>query len=217
MTDCAKCGLENPAGSKFCAGCGTAIPVDPRCASCGTESPAGSKFCKKCGAALQSTVPSSQRTGPPLRGIMTGPGGLSGAGAVSAARPGALGENLSKVKTLLLVAIGLYGVGLFFNFSGLSKLNQLSQFGMPVDTTQIWFLILVDIGLAGLSAYAVMELGKGSIKLAKAATVANAILGAIATLLFFKSGIVSIALNGGLLACGVWGRMLISKEERPLV
>jgi hypothetical protein len=62
-----------------------------------------------------------------------------------------------------------------------------------------------------------MELGKGNIKVAKAATVANAILGAIATLLFFKSGIVSIALNGGLLACGIWGRMLISKEERPLV
>jgi hypothetical protein len=134
------------------------------------------------------------------------------------ARGAALSENLSKVKTLLMVAIGLYGVGLFFNFSGLSRLNQFRQFyGVQPDTTQIWFLILVDIGLAGLSAYAVMELGKGNIKLAKAATVANAILGAIATLLFFKSGIVSIALNGGLLACGIWGRMLISKEERPLV
>lgn len=217
MSACTKCGLENPAGSKFCAGCGTAIPANPRCSSCGTESPAGSKFCKKCGAALQGAAPSPGRTGTPLRGGATGPAGLGGGGVVTPVRPGALSENLSKVKTLLLVSIGLYAVGLFFNFSGLSKLNQLRQFGVPVDTTQVWFLILVDIALAGLSAFAVMELGKGSIKLAKPATVANAILGAIATLMFFKSGIVSIALNGGLLACGVWGRMLISKEERPLV
>jgi hypothetical protein len=143
-------------------------------------------------------------------------GALRKPGAVAAR--GALSENLARVKTLLLVAIGLYCVGLFFNFSGLSRLNQLRQlYGLQPDTTQLWFLILVDIGLAGLSAYAVMELGKGNIKLARAATVANAILGAIATLLFFRSGIVSIALNGGLLACGIWGRMLISKEERPLV
>ena len=214
MPACAKCGLENPGGSKFCAGCGTAIPVNPRCASCGTESPAGSKFCKKCGTTLQGAPPSPPQGVPPPPGS---PWAVRRPGA-GGARPGALSENLSKVKMLLLVAIGLYGVGLFFNFSGLSRLNQLRQFyGVQPDTTQIWFLILVDIALAGLSAYAVMELGKGNIKLAKAATVANAILGAIATLLFLKSGIISIALNGGLLACGIWGRMLISKEERPLV
>ena len=85
------------------------------------------------------------------------------------------------------------------------------------DTSTSWFLILIDVGLGGLSAYAVVELGKRNLKLAKAATVANAILGAITTLLFFKSGIISIALNGGLAACGIWGRLLISKEERPLV
>ncbi len=215
MTACAKCGLENPDGSKFCAGCGTAIPVNPRCASCGTESPAGSKFCKKCGAALQGVAQSSPRTGPTLRGVTTGPGGAGGAGAVSVARPGALSENLSKVKTLLLAAIGLYAVGLFLNYSSINKLKAFM--GPYADTSTSWFLIILDVALGGLSAYAVMELGKGNLKIAKAATVANAILGAVATLLFFKGGIISIALNGGLLACGVWGRMLISKEERPLV
>jgi hypothetical protein len=217
MTACAKCGLENPAESKFCAGCGTAIPVNPRCASCGTESPAGSKFCKKCGVPLQTQPQAPPWTAPPPTGGMGGGPGPSRAGVAAAGRPGALSENLSRVKMLLLVAMGLYGVGLFFNVSNLSKLNQLRQFGVQADTTQIWFFILVDIGLAGLSAYAVMELGRGNVKVAKASTVANSILGAVATLMFFKSGIVSIALNGGLLACGVWGRMLISKEERPLV
>jgi hypothetical protein len=138
--------------------------------------------------------------------------------AAPGTRPGVLSENLSKVKILLFVAIGLYGVGLYLNFDGLSKLNQFAQYtGVQQDTTTVWFLILIDVALAGLSAYAIMELGKGNLKLAKAATVANAILGLIATLLFFKSGIISIALNGGLAFCGIWGRLLLSKEERPLV
>jgi hypothetical protein len=216
MPACPKCGLENPAGSRFCAGCGTAIPVSARCASCGTESPPGSKFCKKCGAALQAgTAQPPRQTAPPGGG--RAPGGVPPRTA-AAAQPSQLSENLSRLKMLLWASIGIYAIGLFFNFSELSKINQIRQLYGPVaDTSAIWFLILVDAGLAGLTAYAAMELVKGNIKLAKAATVANAILGAVATLLFFKGGIISIALNGGLLVCGVWGRMLISKEERPLV
>jgi hypothetical protein len=215
MTACAKCGLENPAGSKFCAGCGTAIPVNPRCASCGAESPGGSKFCKKCGLALQGQPQSTPWTGPPPTGGAGGGPGLNRAGAAAAARPGALSENLSKVKMLLWVSIGLYAAGLYLNYASMARLKAF--LGPYADTSTSWFLIILDAVLGGFSAYAVMELGKGNIKLAKSATVANAILGAIATLLFFKGGIISIALNGGLLACGVWGRLLISKEERPLV
>jgi hypothetical protein len=215
MSACAKCGLENPAGSKFCAGCGSAIPVNPRCASCGTESPSGSKFCKKCGAALREPAQSSQRTVPPLRGGATGPGGQSGAVTLSGSRPGVLSENLTKVKMLLWVSIGLYAVGLYLNYASMTRLKAF--LGPYADTSTSWFLIILDVALGGFSAYAVMELGKENLKLAKSATVANSILGAVATLLFFKGGIISIALNGGLLACGIWGRMLISKEERPLV
>ena len=83
-------------------------------------------------------------------------------------------------------------------------MTRLTAFlGPYADTSTSWFLIILDVALGGLSAYAVMELGKGNIKLAKTATVANSILGAIATLLFFKGGIISIALNGRLLACRV--------------
>jgi hypothetical protein len=218
MPACPKCGLENPTGSKFCAGCGSPIPVSARCASCGAESPPGSKFCKKCGAPLQAGAvqpPRQTAPSPPGGGVAGGFPPRTGAASARPARPS---DNLSRLKMLLWASIGIYAVGLFFNFSELSKINQIRQFYGPVaDTSTIWFLILVDAGLAGLTAYAVMELVKGNVKIAKASTVANAILGAVATLLFFKGGIISIALNGGLCVCGVWGRMLISKEERPLV
>ena len=212
MTACIKCGLENAAGSKFCAGCGTAIPVNPLCASCGAESPAGSKFCKKCGSVLQAAGPAAVPTSPPIAGggfggVRTAPG--------AAARPGALSENMSKVRMLLWVAIGLYAVGLYLNYDSMSKLKMM--LGPYADTTQSWFMILVDVVGAGLSGYAAFELVKGNLKLAKPATLVNAIIGGIALLLFFKSGIISIALNGGLAACGIWARLLLSKEERPLI
>jgi len=212
MSACVKCGLENAAGSKFCAGCGTAIPLNPRCAACGTENPPASKFCKTCGAPLQGAAQTSRSTGPPGGGVPPGGGRTA---PPPAKRPAALSEDLNKVKTLLWVSIGLYAVGLYLNYSSMSQLRAM--LGQFADTTQSWFMILLDAGAAGLSAYAATELGKGSIKLAKAATLANAAIGGIALLLFFKSGIISIALNGGLAACGIWGRLLISKEERPLV
>ncbi len=140
-------------------------------------------------------------------------GARTGTGAP--ARPGALSENLSKVRMLLWVAIGLYAVGLYLNYDSMSKLKML--LGPYADTTQSWFMIVIDVVGAGLSAYASLELVKGNLKLVKPATLVNAIIGGIALLLFFKSGIISIALNGGLAACGIWARLLISKEERPLI
>jgi hypothetical protein len=212
MPACVKCGLENAAGSRFCAGCGTAIPLNPRCASCGTESPAGSKFCKKCGAVLGTAAQSAAPTAPPLT---RGPAIPGRVGTAAPARPGALSENLSKVKMILWACIGLYAVGLYLNYTSMAQLR--AYYGQFADTSTSWFLIILDVALGGLSAYAAMEIAKGKTKVAKTALVGNAILGAIATLLFFKSGIISIALNGGLLAAAVWGRLLISKEERPLV
>lgn len=212
MPACAKCGLENPAGSKFCAGCGTAIPVNPRCASCGTESPPGSKFCKKCGALLQGAAQPPPQTAPPQTGspwISRQPG-MGGA-----ARGAALSENLAKVKWILWAAVGICAVGLYLNYYSMSRLRAFM--GPFADTSTSWFLIILDIGLIGLSAGAALKLDKGDFKLAKTALVANAIVGGIATVVFFKGGVISIMLNGGLLVCGIWGRMLISKEERPLV
>ena len=47
---CASCQAQNPAGAKFCMGCGQALaPAVPHCTECGTELPAGAHFCSGCG------------------------------------------------------------------------------------------------------------------------------------------------------------------------
>ena len=47
---CASCQTVNPAGAKFCQGCGTALaPKAAHCTNCGTELTAGAKFCPDCG------------------------------------------------------------------------------------------------------------------------------------------------------------------------
>ncbi len=48
--NCASCEHTNPAGSRFCSGCGASLA--PRCPACGTETPAGARFCNGCGSAL---------------------------------------------------------------------------------------------------------------------------------------------------------------------
>lgn len=45
---CASCGATNPAGSRFCNQCGTALG----CPSCGAANPADARFCGQCGADL---------------------------------------------------------------------------------------------------------------------------------------------------------------------
>ena len=47
---CASCQAQNPAGAKFCMGCGQALaPAVLHCTECGTELPAGAHFCSGCG------------------------------------------------------------------------------------------------------------------------------------------------------------------------
>ena len=47
---CVSCQAANPAGARFCMGCGQALaPVVAHCTECGTELPAGAHFCAGCG------------------------------------------------------------------------------------------------------------------------------------------------------------------------
>src|SRR5690349_11607906 len=47
---CASCQAPNPAGAKFCMGCGQALaPAVHHCTECGTELPPSAKFCSGCG------------------------------------------------------------------------------------------------------------------------------------------------------------------------
>ncbi|MGI8847114.1 MAG: SPFH domain-containing protein [Candidatus Dormibacteria bacterium] len=60
---CPDCHAENPAGSKFCSSCGTAMPVAAHCANCGSELSATAKFCAGCGRAVAEGAPPAE---PPL-------------------------------------------------------------------------------------------------------------------------------------------------------
>jgi len=47
---CAACSTANPAGAKFCMGCGQVMaPAVRHCTECGTELPGSAKFCANCG------------------------------------------------------------------------------------------------------------------------------------------------------------------------
>ena len=47
---CASCQAQNPAGARFCMGCGQALaPAVQHCTECGTELPASAHFCAGCG------------------------------------------------------------------------------------------------------------------------------------------------------------------------
>ncbi len=50
VATCASCSTGNPAGAKFCMGCGQALaPAVRHCTECGTELPGAAKFCANCG------------------------------------------------------------------------------------------------------------------------------------------------------------------------
>jgi class 3 adenylate cyclase len=54
---CSRCGLDNPAGMKFCGNC--AASIVSVCAKCRAENPPQSKFCGQCAAPLGAAPPDS--------------------------------------------------------------------------------------------------------------------------------------------------------------
>jgi hypothetical protein len=216
MNACAKCGTENPPGSKFCAGCGTAIPkipVNERCASCGAESPEGSRFCKGCGKPLgASTVPGAERGQVP-------PINVPPVARAAAGRPQPQSQNIHRVKTILAAGAGLYAVGIFLMYSQISALQSAygAYAGVIANTGLQWFLIIVDLACAGLGLYAISQVNKGQYKLAKTMLIVMAALGAIFLLRGLSGPVIYILLNAALLAGGVWGWMLLSREEKAAV
>src|SRR5262245_40828293 len=51
---CSQCGHENPAGARFCNGCGSAL--ESPCPRCGKPNPAGSRCCNGCGGSLEAAA-----------------------------------------------------------------------------------------------------------------------------------------------------------------
>jgi len=61
---CPQCGHDNPAGAKFCSGCGGRLEVV--CPACGHSNSPGSRFCNECGNPVAAAPPvSPQRYTPP--------------------------------------------------------------------------------------------------------------------------------------------------------
>jgi serine/threonine protein kinase len=63
-TRCTRCGVDQPAGTKFCGRCGASMggsaiawnaprPVEVVCANCAVTYPSGTKFCGRCGRTLK--------------------------------------------------------------------------------------------------------------------------------------------------------------------
>src|SRR5262250_351513 len=58
---CPQCGIENPAGAKFCRGCG--VRLDAICRACRHSNLPGSRFCNECGHPLAADTPTPPTTG----------------------------------------------------------------------------------------------------------------------------------------------------------
>lgn len=210
MSSCPACNVDNPPGSKFCAGCGAALPKMPvniRCAACGAESPEGSRFCKGCGRPVGAAAGSQQG-----RSSAQAPGGTAVAG------PKAPSQAVERIKTLLGVGAGLYAVGIFLMYSDLSKIRAAyGAYASQLPGTGLqWFLIILDAALAGLNIYAITLLAKGNTKYAKWLFLAMGVLGAIFLLKGLSGPIQYILVNIGLVASGVYGWILVSREEKGL-
>jgi hypothetical protein len=191
MNPCAKCGTENPPGSKFCAGCGTALPNDERCMSCGTESPAASRFCKGCGKPLGAAAAGTQ---PPS-------------------------QNIQRVRGMLIAGAVLYASGVFLMYSEIDALQSAygAYAGFIANTDMQWLLIVVDFVCAALGLYAITQVNNGQYKLAKTMFMVMVGLGALFLLRGISGPVFYSLLNAALLAVGVWGWRLISREERAAI
>jgi ribosomal protein L40E len=205
MNRCAKCGMENPQGSNFCAGCGSALPKVAQCISCGAENPPGSRFCKGCGKPLGAPAASTADK------VTTRTG--SGA-SPSAPLPN---QNMQQIKGMLIAGACLYIIAIFMMYSELDALQSAygAYASLIANTGFQWFLIVLDLVCAGVAAYAVAQLGKGQYKMAKTAFVIDIAMGAIFLLRGLSGPLSYILLNAALLAVGIWGWRLVSRELRP--
>jgi class 3 adenylate cyclase len=83
---CSNCEAEGLPGKRFCAECGSPLPI--RCSKCGADTPAKARFCPDCGAAIaeQSTSESSALVSLPVKAIPIAPEQGDGARSIDGER-----------------------------------------------------------------------------------------------------------------------------------
>jgi hypothetical protein len=59
---CSRCQQENPAGVKFCGGCGAKL--EARCSQCGAGNPPTNRFCHECGTELAASATQPKAVSP---------------------------------------------------------------------------------------------------------------------------------------------------------
>jgi hypothetical protein len=182
------------------------MPVNIRCAACGAESPEGSRFCKGCGRPVGAPPVSQQ-------GQRSSGGGPGAGGAVA---PKAPSQTAQRIRGLLGAGAGLYAVGIFLMYSELSRIRAAyGAYASQVPGSGLqWFLIVLDAALAGLNLYAITLVAKADYKYAKWLFLAMGVLGAIFLLKGLSGPISYILINIGLLGSGVYGWILVSRQER---
>ena len=207
MNPCSKCGMENRPGSNFCAGCGTELPKNVQCASCGVENLLGSRFCKACGKPL-GTSPTSTAD----KVILTADPGISSSIPLPS-------QNIQHIKGMLIAGACLYVVAIFMMYSELDALQSAygAYASLIANTGFQWFLIILDLVCAGIAVYAITQINNGQYKIARTAFIINIAMGAIFLLRGLSGPLSYILLNAALLAVGIWGCKLISRELRKAV
>ena len=142
---------------------------------------------------------------------------MAGGGAATA-RVKAPSQANQRIKMALGAGTALYALAVFLMYSQISQLRAMfgAYTGAYTNSGLLWFLIVLDAALACLNVYAISLASKGDYKYAKWLFVAMGVLGAIFLLRSFSGPVVYILLNAGLLAGGVWGWMLVSREVKGL-
>jgi class 3 adenylate cyclase/tetratricopeptide (TPR) repeat protein len=65
---CDSCHFENPAGMRFCGGCGAKLALG--CSSCGQVNPPEHRFCGNCGAPVSNARPSATTASPSASSVV---------------------------------------------------------------------------------------------------------------------------------------------------
>jgi len=142
--------------------------------------------------------------------------GPQAGGGARPARPKAAGETLQRIKMLLGAGAGIYLVAIVLMYTELSRMRAAygPYAGRLPGTGFQWFMIMADAALAAGNVYAISRVDKKDFKYARWLFGAMAVLGAIFLFRGLSGGVSFILLNGVLMAAGVYGWRLVSREER---